>query len=1398
MEGPLVTRYIDIQPAATVTNFLKAGYCSTGVAIGSLYSLASIYGSASILRLANLQTNISQRSHRAGARSPTPFDASVASVASADSKTTTADSKSTIADSKVLLQSTHAFQVVVFKKLNNPKLPTGIDSESLVKFFVSLFDFKDAKVKREFEVATKNHLSLPTYHTLCITALVYDASTNLMVHSIVGAALYMYDHKNGSFIFTLGVLDRGDPAVCSLSTDHFSEHPGASTTEPFLSPSASFRQKGIATFMLSMIQVLGHLGYQPPKVTDPTSYSIPCNENMPAKKKHHLYLQARIEAYSAYTFYVKIGFQLVSKNNVDFHCVHYNDECPVNSNRLAPVGYYTDDVFQRLLSMKEWIYNVYPPESKYTTDKDALPLLWYFNPTQFLSSALVSPNVTDVCLQSTNEAFLSLLDCKKNTGDPPVALAQIPDNFHSSPRPYDKYLPPGRTSQQIIDGATFLPDDVRRTLLRGLNIHHFDYKLGAFEAIAIPLYFEGQPPGSKLPDELPEMTLELRLNLSAFYSRCAHFCVTNHFMNEWANFAIDEFNSLSSDAVSTLGLTSFQSRERWTVNRGMWNENLLLLADRLVQLQPPLSCDLFALQILFSAPNLRPVLFAPVYGLVGETDEPDVTKRFALAQVPDVIKLLSYYGLLTQDEVDAFEAFTIVPIMLLHDTTYGYFSSPLSHTDAELLVEIRTFSLDYTADRSTFKKKPILKIYPDESTFTVGHCASNFLCKSQSGQAARAEHIKCCGCKRPVHAGCGILFADSSIESIQTIITCYLCYDKFGRALRGVADPDYGKAAFKPKRPTKPPDLNPDLSSPSQGTRLKTRSDSVNEETGPKTSKVLFPSARQPTVRSLVKSRRLEDKIQTYNPSFMYPPRSNSPESVGEAWWLDSEGEEPREDVAPGLAYLAEEPVASHVYTQGEMDAWSESRAAKVGPVQTFRQIIKAATDLKKQLAQNSKRKGATPIWMHNPDTQYTDQDLVNLCCLVDRGRSFSVATTVLRKNSMVKLRVSSYQLEADLSFSHYYASKKKAPPDKRMTFTVFRAWLKQYLDWYNPDLYKFIEINTVGVPVLTLPARMAAHDEFSYEQQGIYRNDKLMVPLPKSHAMVTTLKQFGVASDAGSLDPFCLDASSKPPKYNQSLVASCNPSGFEVIPVARAPSINVPAHQLQIRAIRAQVKKGQVRWVGLQGDKYVSLPLEWVQLNFDPGLLAEALSRGTNDPNEIRFVRLPPGDSRLDDPPVPIRDVSGLNYYYQGEKDNCLMGGLANAAFWMWGSEMADQLLRQHIPLNVNCWNSFVQHVQSCVKGYTVKKIVCQNVLEWDDQTPMVVQLRSCDQSETHVICIFNGCIYDSASRFILVKNFESLTWCSGMHGFDCHLRLYQLKMVVSPASGQPKKKRSRWRRSA
>jgi hypothetical protein len=316
----------------------------------------------------------------------------------------------------------------------------------------------------------------------------------------------------------------------------------------------------------------------------------------------------------------------------------------------------------------------------------------------------------------------------------------------------------------------------------------------------------------------------------------------------------------------------------------------------------------------------------------------------------------------------------------------------------------------------------------------------------------------------------------------------------------------------------------------------------------------------------------------------------------------------------------------------------------------------------------------------------------------------------------------------------------------------------------------------------------LGSDDLDSYEQQGFITYDKLLVPLTRTHKVVSTLNDFGVKTPKGELSEYCLDtASVKQSRYDTKLTRSCNPKGFEHVPIARTRTTsNVPPHHLQIRAIRYQVRAGDSRWLGLQGDKYVTLPKEWVELNFDPLLRKEAKDRaeGTKRKEEDMYVRVQPGDSRTDDPPIELRDKKGNNYYYQGKHDNCLMGGLANAVFAMCGSSVADQLLKDYIPLKVDCWHAFVKHVNATMSGYQLCTVQCLKVLKWDDLLPIVVQLCSNDMSENHAVCFHQGSIYDSASRYVLIKNEQALSWCSGIYGFKRHLHLYQLQKIAAIAA--------------
>ena len=266
-----------------------------------------------------------------------------------------------------------------------------------------------------------------------------------------------------------------------------------------------------------------------------------------------------------------------------------------------------------------------------------------------------------------------------------------------------------------------------------------------------------------------------------------------------------------------------------------------------------------------------------------------------------------------------------------------------------------------------------------------------------------------------------------------------------------------------------------------------------------------------------------------------------------------------------------------------------------------------------------------------------------------------------------------------------------------------------------------------------------------------------------------------------------------------------------------------VPSIFYQITGIRAEVKKrGKstgsqkgpfnkkarnteyvTRWLGLQDSKYVALPEHWVDENIDIEIMQEAFRRGLASlegkytGGKDRFAKLPPGDARDDDPPENIRDKTrGLNYYYQGKIDNCLMGSFANAVAEMMGMVVAKQLLEPWNPAHhtsMDRWTKFQEHSIQVLSSPSVR-VVFQKTkeafhLQMDDSKPLLIQLRGKDGSETHVVTVFRNNIYDSASRYILVKSQAALEWCCGVYGYEKTLKTYVLKIDTKMKG----KKRSR-----
>jgi hypothetical protein len=152
--------------------------------VAPLTSISPIYPSRIIFQLSLLKRKVSARSQRAG--NP---DVDIDEL---------------------------AFMVVMFKKINNKNLPPGLTVEAFSSFFTDLFTYQTSEEKHAFKTNIASLLVNPNYHVLAITVPVFDVKdlSKLLTHFIVGAALFMFDNKRGSYINCLGVVDKGTTGVC--------------------------------------------------------------------------------------------------------------------------------------------------------------------------------------------------------------------------------------------------------------------------------------------------------------------------------------------------------------------------------------------------------------------------------------------------------------------------------------------------------------------------------------------------------------------------------------------------------------------------------------------------------------------------------------------------------------------------------------------------------------------------------------------------------------------------------------------------------------------------------------------------------------------------------------------------------------------------------------------------------------------------------------------------------------------------------------------------------------------------------------------------------------------------------------------------------------------------------
>jgi hypothetical protein len=145
-------------------------------------------------------------------------------------------------------------------------LPPGLTVEAFSSFFTNLFTYQTSGERHAFKTNIALLLLNPNYHVLAITIPVFDVQdpSNLLTHFIVGAALFMFDNKRGSYINCLGVVDKGPPGVCMLNGSYFVEP----STSNLLSDTACFRALGIGISSCLVSKCLALLPTNPQLLLD--------------------------------------------------------------------------------------------------------------------------------------------------------------------------------------------------------------------------------------------------------------------------------------------------------------------------------------------------------------------------------------------------------------------------------------------------------------------------------------------------------------------------------------------------------------------------------------------------------------------------------------------------------------------------------------------------------------------------------------------------------------------------------------------------------------------------------------------------------------------------------------------------------------------------------------------------------------------------------------------------------------------------------------------------------------------------------------------------------------------------------------------------------------------------
>jgi hypothetical protein len=118
-----------------------------------------------------------------------------------------------------------------------------------------------------------------------------------------------------------------------------------------------------------------------------------------------------------------------------------------------------------------------------------------------------------------------------------------------------------------------------------------------------------------------------------------------------------------------------------------------------------------------------------------------------------------------------------------------------------------------------------------------------------------------------------------------------------------------------------------------------------------------------------------------------------------------------------------------------------------------------------------------------HPDCSYRPYPIATKS-LVDRGREFEVDTEYESRNKFA-IRVDSYQLNPKHKLKSYLKKGYKDPPARPLMIAVYKDWLKQYLDSFDPDLFEYLSAHAAGMKVSTFANQLASNYDHNYKMQA-------------------------------------------------------------------------------------------------------------------------------------------------------------------------------------------------------------------------------------------------------------------------------------------------------------------------